>query len=197
MAKFYAVRKGHRPGIYNTWAACEKAVKGFSGAEFKSFKSKAEAENFIDNVKDENKEIPAGELVSYVDGSYDKRSGKAGFGAVFIINEEVIHTAAESTPVDPDNNLWNVTAEIAGILYAVKWAIDNDYTDIHVHYDYAGLEKWYTEEWQARNAVTQQYAATMQEYKSQINIHFYKVAAHTGVEFNELADELAKRALNK
>ena len=62
MAKFYAVRKGHRPGIYNTWAACEKAVKGFSGAEFKSFKTKAEADNFVNNLKEENKKIPAGEL---------------------------------------------------------------------------------------------------------------------------------------
>ncbi|WP_250129917.1 viroplasmin family protein [Jeotgalicoccus sp. WY2] len=196
MAKFYAVRKGRRPGIYNTWAACEKAAKGFSGAEFKSFKTKAEAENFMNNLKDENKKIPEGELVSYVDGSYDKRVNKAGFGAVFIINDEVIHTAAESTPVDPDNNLWNVSAEIGGILYAVKWAIDNGYQDIHVHYDYAGLEKWYTKEWQAKNAVTQQYVAKMHEYKEHINIHFYKVAAHTGVRFNEMADELAKRAVN-
>lgn len=176
MAKFYAVRKGHRPGIYNTWAACEKAVKGFSGAEFKSFKTKAEADNFMNNLKDENKKIPAGELVSYVDGSYDKRVNKAGFGAVFIIDDEVIHTAAKSTPVDPNNNLWNVAAEIGGILYAVKWAIEQGYKDIHVHYDYAGLEKWYTGEWQAKNAVTQQYAREMNDYKKHINIHFYKVA---------------------
>mgnify|MGYP001024514416 CR=1 FL=1 len=196
MAKFYAVRKGHRPGIYNTWAACEKAVKGFSGAEFKSFKTKAEADNFVNNLKEENKKIPAGELVSYVDGSYDKRSNKAGFGAVFIIDDKVIHTAAKSTPVDPNNNLWNVAAEIGGILYAVKWAMEEGYKDIHVHYDYAGLEKWYTGEWQAKNAVTQQYAAQMNDYKKNINIHFYKVAAHTGVKYNEMADELAKQGIN-
>lgn len=196
MAKFYAVRKGHRPGIYNTWADCEKAAKGFSGAEFKSFKTKAEAERFMNNLKDENKKIPDAELVSYVDGSYDKRVNKAGFGAVFIINDEVIHTAAESTPVDPDNNLWNVSAEIAGILYAVKWAIQHGYKTIHVHYDYAGLEKWYTGEWQAKNAVTRNYAEEMNSFGKQINIHFYKVAAHTGVRFNEMADELAKRAVN-
>ena len=48
----------------------------------------------------------------------------------------------------------------------------------------------------SKNAVTKAYAQTMQDYDRYINIHFYKVAAHTGVEFNELADELAKRALN-
>ena len=196
MAKFYAVRKGHSPGIYSTWAACEKAVKGYSGAEFKSFKSKAEAETFVNNGKEHGQEIPENQLISYVDGSYEKRTGKAGFGAVFIVNNEVIHTEAKSTPVDPENNLWNVSAEISGVLFAVKWAIDNGYKDIHVHYDYMGLEKWYTKEWQAKNAVTKAYAQTMQDYDRYINIHFYKVAAHTGVEFNELADELAKRALN-
>ena len=75
MAKFYAVRKGHSPGIYSTWAACEKAVKGYSGAEFKSFKSKAEAETFMNNGKEHGQEIPENQLISYVDGSYEKRTG--------------------------------------------------------------------------------------------------------------------------
>lgn len=48
--KFYAVRKGLQPGIYLTWADCEKQVKGFSGAEFKSFSSREEAEEFTGNV---------------------------------------------------------------------------------------------------------------------------------------------------
>lgn len=42
--KFYVVWKGIQPGIYTSWAACEAQVKGFPGARFKSFPSKAEAE---------------------------------------------------------------------------------------------------------------------------------------------------------
>ena len=197
MAKYYAVRKGHQTGIFTNWPDCQKVVKGYSGAEFKSFKTRQEAENFIDNLKNETVDIPKGALVTYVDGSYDKRSEKAGFGAVFIVDDHVIHQASEPTEVDPEVNLWNVTAEIAGILYAVEWAIHHDYRDIYVHYDYAGLEKWYTEEWRAKNSVTQNYVKTMHEYNKKINIHFYKVAAHTGVEFNELADQLAKQAVSQ
>lgn len=39
MAKknFYVVTIGRKPGIYTTWAECEKQVKGFSGASFKGF----------------------------------------------------------------------------------------------------------------------------------------------------------------
>ena len=36
--KFYAVRKGRKPGIYSTWSECEAQVKGFPKAEYKSFR---------------------------------------------------------------------------------------------------------------------------------------------------------------
>lgn len=47
MAKIYAVRQGVVPGIYTTWADCEKQVKGYKGAEYKSFKDPKEAERYV------------------------------------------------------------------------------------------------------------------------------------------------------
>lgn len=44
---FYAVAKGRKVGIFNTWAECQKQVNKFKGAKFKKFYTKAEAENFI------------------------------------------------------------------------------------------------------------------------------------------------------
>lgn len=35
--KYYAVRIGIKPGIYETWEECEAQTKGFSGAQYKSF----------------------------------------------------------------------------------------------------------------------------------------------------------------
>ena len=35
---------GFRPGIYETWEACQKQVVGFEGAKYKSFKTREEAE---------------------------------------------------------------------------------------------------------------------------------------------------------
>lgn len=43
-AKFYVVWQGEEPGIYTTWAACEKQVKGIAQAKYKAFGSRAEAE---------------------------------------------------------------------------------------------------------------------------------------------------------
>ena len=45
--KYYAVKVGRTPGVYETWEDCQKQVKGFSGAVFKSFKLKRDAENYI------------------------------------------------------------------------------------------------------------------------------------------------------
>jgi hypothetical protein len=45
--KYYAVRRGRVPGIYRTWDSCEKQVEGFSGCEFKSFKTKEDAHQYL------------------------------------------------------------------------------------------------------------------------------------------------------
>lgn len=41
--KFYVVWNGRNPGIFDTWAECEKQVKGFEAARFKGFESEKEA----------------------------------------------------------------------------------------------------------------------------------------------------------
>ena len=34
---FYGVLVGRQPGIYKTWAECQRQVIGFKGAKFKGF----------------------------------------------------------------------------------------------------------------------------------------------------------------
>ena len=45
--KFYAVKVGKAPGIYQTWNECKENVHGFPGAIYKSFKTLGEAEEFM------------------------------------------------------------------------------------------------------------------------------------------------------
>jgi ATP-dependent DNA helicase PIF1 len=47
MSFFYAVKKGHAPDIYNSWEDCQKQIEGFSGSQFKKFKTMEEAAAFI------------------------------------------------------------------------------------------------------------------------------------------------------
>lgn len=49
MPKVYAVRKGRQTGIFNTWPECQAQVTGFSGAEYKSFSTRYEAEAWIES----------------------------------------------------------------------------------------------------------------------------------------------------
>ncbi|MFQ4142839.1 ribonuclease H family protein [Chlorogloeopsis sp. ULAP02] len=42
--KYYAVFKGRKTGIFTSWAECEEQIKGFSGALYKSFRTRGEAE---------------------------------------------------------------------------------------------------------------------------------------------------------
>ena len=42
--KYYVVWQGRKPGIFTSWADCEKQVKGFAASQYKSFDSLKEAE---------------------------------------------------------------------------------------------------------------------------------------------------------
>ncbi|PHH73885.1 hypothetical protein CDD83_4655 [Cordyceps sp. RAO-2017] len=47
MQKFYAVKAGFKPGVYMTYAECQKQTAGFKGAVFKSFVSRDDADAFV------------------------------------------------------------------------------------------------------------------------------------------------------
>lgn len=44
MTKYYVVWKGRETGIFDSWEKCKSSIEGFDGAQYKSFKSKKEAE---------------------------------------------------------------------------------------------------------------------------------------------------------
>ncbi|KAG9282927.1 ribonuclease H1 [Astyanax mexicanus] len=46
---FYAVRKGHNPGVYHTWDECKFQVEKFPRAQYKKFASEEDAWAFVGN----------------------------------------------------------------------------------------------------------------------------------------------------
>ena len=76
----------------------------------------------------------------------------------------------------------------------MKWLEANDRTGTICH-DYEGIARWARGEWKAKSSIAQQYVRACQPYLKRVT--FEKVAAHTGVKWNELADELAKGAIEK
>ena len=49
--KYYAVRVGHKPGIYTDWKETEQQINGFRGAEFSSFRLKKDAQKYLQQKK--------------------------------------------------------------------------------------------------------------------------------------------------
>ena len=63
--KYYVVWEGHKPGIYESWAECQRQVSGYTNASFKSFASKEEAKKAL---KDPGsvKSVPKSKKMYYV-----------------------------------------------------------------------------------------------------------------------------------
>jgi ribonuclease HI len=200
--KVYAVKKGLTTGIFETWEECKGAVDGFSGAEYKSFKTREEACAYLglecpDGEKAFPDEFPIAvdTLVTYVDGSYEHSLLKYAFGCVFLLPDRRILTEKGSGNNPESAKLRNVTGEMLGAMFAVKWALKNSFRKIEIRYDYEGVEKWVTGAWKSKTELTQKYAQAMRNWSTRIDISFTKVAAHTNVYYNEMADGLAKEAL--
>lgn len=205
--KIYAVRKGHKTGLFNTWAECQKATAGYSGAEFRGFTEKEEALAFLNmettktvsgdkaNEAAGVVEVPENMVIAYVDGSFEKSIGRYAFGCVLLTpdGQEIRESGSGSDPAGVA--IRNVAGEMLGAMNAVKWAQENGYPAVEIRYDYEGVEKWVTGVWRAKTLLTSKYAAHMQEAGKKIQISFCKVAAHTGNHYNEEADQLAKSAL--
>jgi ribonuclease HI len=82
---YYAVKKGRINTIYTDWESCKKQVEGFKGAQFKKFKTKQEATDYMNDI------IPEiiGKYV-YCDGSCIHNglpNAKAGIGIYFGDND--------------------------------------------------------------------------------------------------------------
>lgn len=201
--RVYAVKRGKNTGIFYQWEECRNAVDGYPGAEYKGFPTVQEAKSYL-GVADEgeNNIPPAGEtsgesLLAYVDGSYDDTLKKYAFGCVFILADGHIYTQYGNGDNEQSLQHRNVTGEMLGAMYAVKTAMLNGFQKVELCYDYQGIEKWVTGEWRSKTELTQKYARAMREWGTKIHISFTKVAAHTNVKYNELADQMAKQGLRE
>lgn len=200
--KVYAVRKGKSTGIFYTWDACKTAVDGFSGAVYKSFQTEEEAKAYLAGEtkfqKSSESEVPEpGQIIAYVDGSFEVSLGRYSYGCVILTPDGEIIRESGSGNNPESAALRNVTGEMLGAMYAVQWCIKQGYQAVDIRYDYMGIEMWATGGWKANNTLTQKYAEYMQRNGQRVKITFKKIAAHTGNKYNEEADKLAKAALVK
>lgn len=69
-SKFYVVWVGKKPGVYSTWDECEKQVRGFEGAKYKSFDTIMEANQEFKNPSFKKTETISKVLLSNSSANY-------------------------------------------------------------------------------------------------------------------------------
>lgn len=199
MAKFYyAVRKGKEQGIFKTWKDCEEQVKGYSGAEYKKFSTYEEAEEFmgakIEKIVLDELNLKDNEVISYVDGSFDLSSFTYSYGVVFITNKGKETFSGRKDDKDMAE-MRNVSGELKGAMVAMEVAVERGLDTLYLHFDYTGIEQWAKGNWKTNKEGTRAYKRYYDSIKDKLKVIFIKVKAHSGVEYNEEADQLAKDAL--
>lgn len=204
--KYYAVKVGATPGIYTTWDEAQAQVSGFNGAIFKSFKSLEDAQAFMGNivatapVTTPVVEQPTSdaELIAYSDGSFNPATNMVGASSIVMSGSQVIDNLyiVDRIKNDVVGDTRNVGGELVGAINAIRYALVNGFTSIEIFYDYAGVGQWADHTWKAKNHTTREYVAKVDELRKLMNIKFTKVKAHADVEFNELADRIAKFAVD-
>ena len=190
--KYYAVKVGKNPGIYEDWESAKENVIGYEGAIYKSFSSKEDAMAFLSsNNTDSN---PMNKPTAYIDGSFNKETMEYSFGAVLFIDGKETRFK-KKYPKDEYSVHRNVAGEIKGAGFIINYCINHGIKDLDIYYDYEGIHSWYAGLWKAKTPIAIKYVEFASEARKKINVNFIKVKSHTNVYYNDIVDSLAKEAL--
>lgn len=200
--KYYSVYKGKSgaPKIFTSWDECKKEVAGVSGAIYKSFKTENEAIEFL-RINGENKkeasEINEDGIIVFVDGSFIEAKGNYSYGFVVVKENEVLYKENGIGSNKEAISHRNVAGEVLGAKRAVLYALENHIKELTIAFDYQGIESWALGFWKRNTALTEDYHNFMQEKMKDVKVRFKKIKGHSGDKYNDMADKLAKEALEK
>ncbi len=207
--KFYTVARGRKTGIFTSWSDAQRQVKGFSGARFKSFKTKQEALAFLEDPsctnsasskkkksghqQPANYEYPENAVIVYTDGGAIGNPGPGGYGVVFETGE----TFSGGFNLTTNNRM-----ELLAVIVALE-ALEGETRPICLHSDSRyvvnGITKNWANAWKRRNwkksdgtpALNSDLWQRLLGHLSGLDVRFIWVKGHAGNPLNEACDILA------
>lgn len=191
------MKRGLKTGVFGTWEECSASVKGYSGAVYKSFKTRQEAIDFLSGNADLKEDESAEDNSSvkiYVDGSYHAETEEFSYGMV-VLNGDKEEKYSQKFQDKELASMRNVAGEIKGAEAAMQYALDHRLAEIAIYHDYEGIARWPLGEWKTNKEGTRAYKNFYEQACRQVKIHFVKVTGHSNDKYNDMADELAKEAL--
>lgn len=207
--KFYGVINGKCPNtgetvtkVFSNWNEANLVIKKVSGVEYKGFETREEANAFISGNPLSNKNdktFNEDGLHCYVDGSFSEEKNNYSFGLICVENENILFYENGIGNNKEAVFMKQVGGELLGAMKSLVYARDNNFKNITIFHDYVGVSHHATGFWKRNNSFSEVYYKWMQEFfkaNPDMKIQFCKVDAHKGDKYNELADGLAKLALN-
>jgi len=210
--EYYAVVKGHKTGIFKEpWETVQTYLKGFSGARYKGFFSRAEAEKWYAENVEAARPAPRGGIAAYVDGS-NRADGSAASWAILICEEDEEGNLIRPLYIasGPVTQLYlpahlkledvleqrNILGEVVAAAQALVWFYHTQQKGTIFH-DYEGLGMWAQRAWKVRSPLAQWYQEIAAPFVESGRVRFQHIKGHSGNTGNEIVDQLAGFSLGR
>lgn len=165
------------------WFLIDKIISIISDSKLKGWS----------DVKELEDDLSKKEYVGYVDGAFNEKKKKVGYGWVLFHNNIKCESQAGELVTEEEKKLRNVAGELYATIELVDKAIEINAKEITIVFDYFGIVKYFNGEWRPKNnEYIKKYIVRMRQFSQIIKINFVKVSSHTGVTGNDEADRLSK-----
>jgi len=219
--KYYVVWAGKQPGIYDNWPEAEGQVKGFAGARYKAFPTRAEAEAAYgadaprrrsggkQGAASDQPKSPAAsgefDIDIYCDGACDPNPGPAGTGLALYRGGQLAELWYGFYTPSGTNN----TAELLGLQQALRFAREaiaaGQTAAIHCDSRYAidcvtqWAFGWKARGWKRKDGEVKNLEIIQAAHELYLeladSVKIFHVRGHAGIEGNELADRMSMYAI--
>lgn len=145
-----------------------------------------------------NKDMAAksSNAIAYVDGSFNNNRNVGAYGIVFI-TKDAIKKYSGVPAFLPDKATSSTHTELAAAVQAIQIARSSKIKKLVIKYDCEIIHRWSKSKVDINDKTGQWYRKMVLKARKNLKIKFKKVKAHSKDKYNDLADSLAKAAVQK